>query len=83
MWYMLNYQRLGRNWKKTVSSVVVYTISVVKRCFHFSLGVFGVLESVKAASDLYSPLSGTVVDVNSKLSDSPELINEKPYTEGV
>jgi len=53
------------------------------KVLHFSLGVFGVLESVKAASDLYSPLSGTVVDVNSKLSDSPELINEKPYTEGV
>ncbi|XP_065915897.1 glycine cleavage system H protein-like [Dysidea avara] len=44
--------------------------------------VFGVLESVKAASDLYSPLSGTVVDVNSQLSDSPELINKEPYAEG-
>jgi len=47
------------------------------------LDVFGVLESVKAASDLYSPLSGTIVDVNSKLSESPELINEKPYTDGM
>jgi len=44
---------------------------------YFSLGVFGVLESVKVASDLYSPLSGTVADVNPKLSDNPELINEK------
>ncbi len=43
---------------------------------------FGVIESTKAVSDLYSPVSGTVVDVNDTLLDSPELINEDPYDEG-
>lgn len=38
--------------------------------------VFGAVESVKAASDLLSPVSGTVVEVNARLEDSPELINQ-------
>ncbi len=42
----------------------------------------GVLESVKAASDIYSPLSGKVVEVNESLNDNPEAINSDPYTEG-
>jgi glycine cleavage system H protein len=40
----------------------------------------GVLESVKAAADLYSPLSGEIVAVNAALEDSPEKINEDPYS---
>jgi glycine cleavage system H protein len=43
---------------------------------------FGVVESVKAASDLYSPLSGEVVAVNEALSKSPEKVNEEPYGTG-
>ena len=39
----------------------------------------GVIESVKTASDIYSPVSGTVVEVNEELVDSPEKVNEKPY----
>ncbi|HKL47287.1 MAG TPA: glycine cleavage system protein GcvH [Candidatus Izemoplasmatales bacterium] len=41
--------------------------------------VFGVLESVKAASDSFTPVSGEVVEVNEALEDEPELINESPY----
>ncbi len=41
-----------------------------------------VVESVKAASDVYSPLAGEVVAVNEVLSDSPELVNKAPYGEG-
>lgn len=41
--------------------------------------VLGVIESVKAASDIYSPVSGTVLEVNDALTDNPELINESPY----
>ena len=41
-----------------------------------------VVESVKAASDVYSPLTGTVVAANGSLSDAPERINEDPYGEG-
>jgi len=40
------------------------------------------VESVKAVSDVYSPLSGEVVEVNGELTDSPERINEDPYGEG-
>ena len=41
-----------------------------------------VVESVKAASDIYSPVSGEVVDVNSALEDEPELVNGSPYEDG-
>ncbi|MGW1372116.1 glycine cleavage system protein GcvH [Providencia hangzhouensis] len=41
-----------------------------------------VVESVKAASDIYAPLSGEIVAVNSELNDAPELVNEQPYQEG-
>ena len=40
---------------------------------------FGALESVKAASDLYSPVSGTVVEKNDELEDAPETVNEDAY----
>ncbi len=43
---------------------------------------FGVVESVKAASDLYSPVSGKVVEANPALTEKPELINADPYSEG-
>ena len=41
-----------------------------------------VVESVKAASDIYSPVSGEVVEVNSALEDEPELVNGSPYEDG-
>ena len=40
------------------------------------------MESIKAASDVYSPVGGTIVETNAKLSDSPELVNEQPYGKG-
>jgi glycine cleavage system H protein len=43
---------------------------------------FGVVESVKAASDLYSPVSGTVVEANPALTEHPEVINSDPHGEG-
>jgi len=43
---------------------------------------FGVVESVKTASDLYAPASGKVAEVNQKLVDQPELVNQDPYGEG-
>lgn len=43
---------------------------------------FSVVESVKAVSDIYSPLSGTIVEVNEELENRPELINEDPYGAG-
>ena len=41
-----------------------------------------IVESVKAASDLYSPLSGEVIEINSLLEDQPEIINSSPYEDG-
>lgn len=43
---------------------------------------FGVVESVKAVSDLYAPVSGTVVRINEALQEKPELVNTSPYGEG-
>ncbi len=43
---------------------------------------FGVVESVKAVSDLFAPVSGTVAEVNAQLDDAPELVNREPYEEG-
>lgn len=43
---------------------------------------FAVIESVKAVSDIYAPVSGKVIAINEELLDEPEMINEKPYTGG-
>lgn len=43
---------------------------------------FGTIEAVKAVAELFAPLSGEVVDVNSGVVDSPELVNEDPYGDG-
>ncbi len=45
-------------------------------------GEAGVVESVKAASDIYSPVSGTVIEINNELEDKPEIVNEAPYDNG-
>ena len=47
--------------------------------FHQSIGV---VESVKAVSDVYSPLSGEVIEVNAELNDSPEVVNQDPHGKG-
>ena len=44
--------------------------------------VFGSIEAVKTVSDLFMPISGEVIEVNTKLDDSPELVNSDPYGDG-
>lgn len=44
--------------------------------------VFGTVEAVKTVSDLFMPVSGKVLEINSKLEDQPELVNKDPYGEG-
>lgn len=44
--------------------------------------IFGSIEAVKTVSDLFSPLSGTVTELNEALEDNPELVNSDPYGEG-
>ena len=46
------------------------------------LGKMGEVESVKAVSDLFSPIDGVVTEINEKLLDHPELVNEDPFGEG-
>ena len=46
------------------------------------MDTFGVVESVKAVSDLYAPVSGTIVEANIILEDQPELVNASPYGQG-
>jgi glycine cleavage system H protein len=47
-----------------------------------AMGEFGAVESVKAASDLFSPVTGEIVGVNEALVEQPELINDSPYDQG-
>src|SRR5574344_1437574 len=50
---------------------------------HFSKGeVFGTIESVKAASEIYMPISGEVVEINEGVVDNPEILNESPFEKG-
>jgi glycine cleavage system H protein len=44
--------------------------------------IFGVVESVKAASDVYMPMGGEIVAINEELEDAPELVNQDPYEDG-
>ena len=44
--------------------------------------VFGTVEAVKTVSDLFMPLSGTIIEVNEKLADAPEAVNDNPYVQG-
>ncbi|MGI4865654.1 MAG: glycine cleavage system protein GcvH [Janthinobacterium lividum] len=44
--------------------------------------VFGTVEAVKTVSDLFSPITGTVLEVNAKLADAPETVNSDPYGDG-
>lgn len=44
--------------------------------------IFGVVESVKAASDLYMPMGGEIADINEQLEDTPEVVNQDPYGDG-
>ncbi|MEM6632727.1 MAG: glycine cleavage system protein GcvH [Bacteroidota bacterium] len=45
-------------------------------------GIFGTVEAVKTVSDLFMPVAGTVLELNEKLVDSPELVNSDPYGDG-
>ena len=61
---------------------VVY-VELPKVGDHLDAGkAFGVIESVKTASDVFAPISGEVVEVNSTLADKPEAVNDQPYSDG-
>lgn len=64
-----------------LSDVVFIELPAVGAAVKF-MEPFGVIESVKAESDLYAPMSGTVVEINAALRDSPEVVNTDPYGQG-
>jgi len=64
-----------------LSDVVYVELPVIGDSFAKG-DTFGVVESVKAASDLYMPMGGEIVAVNESLVDSPELVNEDPFGQG-
>lgn len=66
---------------KTLNDIVYLTLPSGGREVK-QLSSFGTVESIKAVSELYAPLSGTITAINKDLADHPELINKSPYGEG-
>jgi glycine cleavage system H protein len=66
---------------KTLNDIVYLTLPSAGQEVK-QLGTFGTVESIKAVSELYSPLSGTVTSTNQELVNHPELINKSPYEAG-
>jgi len=67
--------------QKTLHEVVYVDLPDIRRGLTQN-GMFGTVESVKAVSELYSPISGEVIERNDKLLNSPELVNQDPYGAG-
>lgn len=66
---------------KTLNDIVYLTLPSVGKEVR-QLSSFGTVESIKAVSELYAPLSGTVAATNQELTNHPELINQSPYDAG-
>ena len=66
---------------KTLNDIVYLTLPAAGQSVK-QMGSFGTVESIKAVSELYSPLSGTVTSTNQELTSHPELINKSPYDAG-
>jgi glycine cleavage system H protein len=67
--------------QETLSDVVYVELPMVGDVFD-AADPFGIVESVKAASDLYAPIGGEVTAVNEELESAPELVNQDPYGDG-
>ncbi len=67
--------------QKQLGDVVYVELPQVGAVFEFHQSL-GVIESVKAVSDIYSPLSGEVIAINEELDGSPEMVNEDPHGKG-
>ena len=55
---------------------------VINFCVYAFLEEFGALESVKAAADVYMPVSGEITEINGNLEETPDLVNSSPYEKG-
>lgn len=67
------------NYAQLALGDIVYVELPKPGAFMKAGGALGVVESVKAASDIYCPITGTVVEINQALADAPEKINQEPY----
>ena len=67
--------------QKELGDIVYVELPIVQKQVNAKQEV-AVLESTKAAADIYSPVSGTIVEINTKLNNTPELINQSPEQEG-
>jgi glycine cleavage system H protein len=67
--------------QEQLSDIVYVELPEVEDSFQAN-DVIGVVESVKAAADMYLPIAGEIVEVNDSLADAPELLNSDPYGEG-
>lgn len=67
--------------QQELGDIVYVELPIVRKQINAKQEV-AVLESTKAAADIYSPVSGTILEVNSKLNHAPELINQSPEKEG-
>ena len=67
--------------QRELGDIVFVDISTVGKTLNAE-EIFGTVEAVKTVSDLFLPVQGKIVEVNSALSDNPELVNEDPYGEG-
>ena len=66
---------------KTLNDVVYVSMPSIGQNIQ-QMASFGTIESIKAVSELYSPLSGIVTKINTELSNHPEFVNKSPYEEG-
>lgn len=67
--------------QKELGDIVYVDINTVGQSLE-AQAVFGTIEAVKAVSDLYLPLTGTILEKNAALDSSPEAVNQEPYTSG-
>lgn len=67
--------------QKQLGDVVYLELPEIGKTLEFHQGL-GVIESVKAVSDVYSPVSGEVIAVNEELNDNPEIVNQDPHGKG-
>ena len=67
--------------QKELGDVVYVELPILNKVVNAQQEI-AVLESTKAAADIYSPVSGTIIEINSKLNNAPELINQSPEEEG-
>lgn len=67
--------------QKELGDIVFVEVETVEETLHKG-ETFGTVEAVKTVSDLFMPVGGTILELNEKIEDTPELINKDPYVEG-